>query len=90
MLIHRFRKKYPHFALFAWKNLKVQFFFFILVQNKLIWMQLQHSFQNVLIIPPITPQGTIFGFTDHKVNYHLKNHILYLNIMLIKLEKMDH
>ena len=39
-------------------------------------MQLQHSFQNVLIIPPIAPQNTIFGFTDHKVNYHLINHIL--------------
>ena len=40
-------------------------------------MQLQqHSFQNALIIPPIIPQSTIFGFTDHKVNYHLINHIL--------------
>ena len=38
-------------------------------------MQLQHSFQNILIIPPITPQSAIFGFIDHKVNYHLINHI---------------
>ena len=41
-------------------------------------MQLQHSFQNILIIPPITPQSAIFGFIDHKVNYHLINHILII------------
>ena len=41
-------------------------------------MQLQHSFQNVLIIPPITPQRAIFGFIDSKVNYHLINHILLI------------
>ena len=35
--------------------------------------QLQHSFQNVLTIPPITPQRTIFGST-----YHLINHILLI------------
>ena len=45
-------------------------------KTNFLWMQLQHSFQNVLIIPPIAPQNTIFGFTDHKVNYHLINHIL--------------
>ena len=39
-------------------------------------MQLQHSIQNVLIIPPITPQSLILGFAVHKVNYHLINHIL--------------
>ena len=38
-----------------------------------LWTQLQHSFQNVLIVPPITPQSAIFGFTDHKVNCHLVN-----------------
>ena len=42
------------------------------------WMQLQHSFQNVLIILPVTPQSTIFGFIDHKVNDHLVNHILLI------------
>ena len=41
-------------------------------------MQLQHSFQNVLIILPVTPQSTIFGFIDHKVNDHLVNHILLI------------
>ena len=41
-------------------------------------MQLQHSFQNVLIIPPITPQSTIIGFIDHKVNYHLINNTLLI------------
>ena len=41
-----------------------------------LWKLLQHSFQNALIIPPITPKSAIFGFTDYKVNYHLINHIL--------------
>ena len=41
-------------------------------------MQLQHSFQNLLVIPPITPQSVIFGFTDHKENYNLINHILVI------------
>ena len=41
-------------------------------------MQLQHSFQNVLIILPVKPQSTIFGFIDHKVNDHLVNHILLI------------
>ena len=44
-----------------------------------LWMQLQYFFQNVLIIPPITPQTSIFGFTDHKANYHLINHILLIS-----------
>ena len=30
------------------------------------------------IIPPITPQSAIFGFTDHKVNYHMISHILLI------------
>ena len=41
-----------------------------------LWTELQHSFENVLIIPPITLQGAIFGF---KVNYHLINHILLIS-----------
>ena len=40
--------------------------------------QLQHSFQNVLTILPITPQRAFFGFADHKVNYQLINNILLI------------
>ena len=40
--------------------------------------QLQYSFQNVLIIPPITPQSAIFRFNDHKLSYNLINHILLI------------
>ena len=47
-------------------------------KTNFLWMQLQHSFQNVLIILPVTPQSTIFGFIDHKVNDHLINHILLI------------
>ena len=43
-----------------------------------LWTQLQISFQNVLIIPPVTPHSTIFGFTDHKVNHNLINQILFM------------
>ena len=53
---------------------------FSLLYKKILWTQLQQSFQNVLIISPITPQSTIFGFADYKVNYHLMNHnYLYFN-----------
>ena len=40
--------------------------------------QLEHSFQNVLMIPPTTPQSAIFGFTDHKVKCYLINHIVLI------------
>ena len=33
-MLYKFRKKYPHFALFAWKSLKAQFVFLILVQKR--------------------------------------------------------
>ena len=46
-------------------------------KTNFLWTQL-HSFQNVLIVPPITPQSAIFGFIDHKVNYHLINQILLI------------
>ena len=48
------------------------------IRTNFLWTQLQHSFQNVLIIPLITPQSAVFGFIDHKVNYHLINHVLLI------------
>ena len=30
------------------------------------------------MISPFTPQSAIFGFTDHKLNYHLINHVLHV------------
>ena len=47
-------------------------------KTNFLWMQLQHSFQNLLVIPSITPQSVIFEFTDHKENYNLINHILVI------------
>ena len=47
-------------------------------KTNFLWTQLQHFFQNVLIIHSITAQSAIFGFTGHKVNYHLINHILLI------------
>ena len=52
--------------------------FYSCTKTNFLWTQLQYSFQNVLIILSITPQSTIFGFTDHKENYHLINHILLI------------
>ena len=45
-------------------------------KTNFLWTQLQYSFQNILIIPPITPKNAFFGFSDHKVNCYLINHIL--------------
>ena len=52
--------------------------FHSVTKTNFLWTQLQHSFQNLLIIPPITRQSAIFGFTDHKVNYDLINHMLLI------------
>ena len=47
-------------------------------KTNFIWTQLQGSFKKLLILPPITPQSAISGFTDYKVNYHLINHTLLI------------
>ena len=53
-------------------------FFHFCYKTNFLCTQLQHFFQNVLIIPPITSQSAIFGFTNNKVNYHLINHRLLM------------
>ena len=68
-------KTYPHFAFFAWKNLKALFTLFILAQKQTFS---GCSYILSKIVPPITPQSAIFGFIDHKVNYHLINQILLI------------
>ena len=52
--------------------------FHFCTKTNFLWTQLQISFQNVLIVPPVTPHSTIFGFTDNKVNHHLINQILFM------------
>ena len=47
-------------------------------KTNFVWTQLPHSFENISIIPSSTPASAIFGFTDHKGNYHLTNHILLI------------
>lgn len=44
----------------------------------ILWPQLQLSLQYLLIIAPITPQGAIFGFTDHEAKFNLMNHFLII------------
>ena len=53
-------------------------------RTNFLWTQLQHSLQDVLIIPPITPRSDNCGFTDHKVNYFLINQILLIFYLYFK------
>ena len=78
-MLYKLRKKVSPLCYFWTEepNSSIQLFSSCTKTN-FLWTQLKHSFQNVLIIPPITPQSAIFRFTDHKVNYHLINHILLL------------
>ena len=78
-MLYKFGKKVSPLCYFWTEepNSPIQLFYSCTKTN-FLWTQLQHSFQNVLIIPPITRQSFIFGFTDHKVNYHLINLILLI------------
>ena len=60
------------------KTCKSNSFFYSCTEKKFLPTLLQNYFYNVLIIPPITLQGSIFGFTDHKVHYGLINHTLLI------------
>ena len=75
-MLHKLRKKVTPLFSFCMKQPENPIHLFqFCIKTNFFWTQLQHSFQNVLIIPPITPQGAIFGFFDHKINYHLIKHI---------------
>ena len=79
IMLHKFGKKVSPVCSFCMEQPESPIHLFHSdTKTNFLWMQLQQSFQNVLIIPPITPQSTIFGFTNHKVNYHLTNHILLI------------
>ena len=85
-----YRKFYILNALQIWKNVSSLcsycveepenpiYLFHSCTKTTFPWTQLQFSFQNVLMIPPIAPHSTLFGFPDHEVNYHLINHILLI------------
>ena len=75
-MLYKLQKKVPPLFSFYMKQPENPIHLFqFCIKTNFFWTQLQHSFQNVLIIPPITPQGAIFGFYDHKINYHLIKHI---------------
>ena len=78
-MLYKFGRKVSPFCSFCMEGLEsaIHLFHFCTKAN-FLWMQVQCSFQNAQIIPPITPQSAIFGFTDHKVNYHLIDHILLI------------
>ena len=78
-MLYKFGKKVTPLCSFCMEELEsLIHLFHSCTRTNFLWMQLQHSFQNVLITPPITPQSAIFGFIDHKVNYHLINYILLI------------
>ena len=77
VMLYKFGKKVFPLCSFCMKEPESPIHFFhSCTKTTFLWTQLQYSFQNVLIIPSITLQNAIFGFTDHKENYHLINHIL--------------
>ena len=70
-MLYKFGKKGIPILLFLMEGSEISIYpFHSLTKTNFLWRQLQHSFQNVLIIPPITPKSAIYGFTDHKLNYH--------------------
>ena len=78
-MLHEFGKKLSPLCSFCMEEPETPaHLFHSCTKTNFLWMQLQHSFQNVLIILPVTPQSTIFGFIDHKINDHLVNHILLI------------
>ena len=78
-MLYKFGKKVSSLCSFCMKELESPVYYFhSCTKINFLWTQLHHSFQNVLIIPSVTPQSAIFRFTDHKVNYHLINHILLI------------
>ena len=91
-MLYKFGRKVSHFAFFCMEEPEIPIhLFYSCTKTNFLQTQLQHSFRNVPIIPPITPQSAIFGFTDLKVNYHMINHIpLIFKYYVYKLEKMDH
>ena len=79
VMLYKFGKKvFPLCSFFMKEPESPIHFFHSCTKTTFLWTQLQYSFQNVLIIPSITLQNAIFGFTDHKENYHLINHILLI------------
>ena len=78
-MLYKFRKKVSPLCFFCMEEPQspIHLFHFCTKTN-FFWTQLQHSYQNLLIISPTTLQSAIFEFTDRKVNYHLLNHILLI------------
>ena len=62
------------------------------VLNVMIWLDLVRCFQNILILPTLRPQSSIFGILDSvsnnsffKINKSLTNQTIVVFIMVIGL-----
>ena len=78
-ILYKFGKEESPFCFFTMEEPESQVHLFhSCTKINFLWTQLQHSFENALIIPPNTLLSTILGFTDHKVNWHLINYILLI------------
>ena len=79
VMLYKFEKKVSLFCSFCMGEPESPIHLFhSCTKTNFLRTQLQNSFRIVLLIPTFTPQSAIFGFTDHKVNYHLTDHILII------------
>ena len=51
---------------------------FVCNYTNFLWNQLRHFLSNSLNIPPLTPQGVIFGLINQKENFLIINHLLFI------------
>ena len=78
-MLYKFGKKLFSFHSFCMEELESSIhLFYSCTKSNFLWVLFQHFFQIILIIPPIAPLSNIFGFTDHKENYNLINHVLLI------------
>ena len=78
-MLYKFGKQYHHFALSCMKEHETSIHLFhTCTKTNILWSQLRLLIQDLLIIPKVTPQSVIYGFTDHEANFQLINHFLLI------------
>ena len=55
------------------------------VLNFMVWLDLVRGFQNILILPTLRPQSSIFGILDSEINKSLTNQTIIVFIIVIGL-----
>ena len=58
---------------------------------KFLWLELVQCFQNILILPPLTPQTAILGFLDSvSNNFFFENNKILINHILLNFKLYVH